>query len=256
MRYGVANNRPVHELTYTWAGWPTEGTTFPDPPDWNALAATWNGDGLTLKHRDWQPGLAQLSFVVSPTVSPVFFAQRVKGRLQHALRKAGRPADFSRKIGVRAIGHNTSDIVRDYIRHQLEHADLADPRYRASLAAASFEDRSVDLAQPAETDSGRYWYNLHLVIVTANRYRMGDPQRMRALREAAVTGLREVDCAVHSIAVMPDHLHAAVRGDPARTPAEIGVVLQNATAAVAGHCLWQEPFYAGTFSEYSWKALR
>lgn len=256
MRYGVANNHPVHALTYTWTGWPTDGTTLPAAPDWNELAAPWKGDGFALKHADWRADIAQLSFIAEPAVAPTLLTQRVKGRVQHALRRAGRPVDFSRKVGMRAIGHNTSDVVRQYVRHQLKHVDLADPGYRASLDAASFEDASVDLAQPAETNSGRYWYNLHLVAVTADRYRMGGAAFLLALREGAIAGLREFGCVVRSIAVMPDHLHAAIRGDPARTPVEIGVALQNATAAVAGCRLWQESFYVGTFSEYSWKVLR
>lgn len=256
MRYGVTNNRPVHALTYTWSGWPAEDSSLPAAPDWTDLAEVWKNDGFSLTHADWRPDLAQLSFIVAPDTSPTLFTQRVKGRLQHALRAADRQAHFSRKVSMRAIGHNTSDVVREYVRHQSDHIDLADPRYRASLDAASFADAVVDLAQPVETGSGRYWYNLHLVTVTADRFRIGSAPFLLALRETAVRSLREAGCAVHSIAVMPDHLHAAVRGNPARTPNEIGVALQNATAALAGCRLWQESFYVGTFSEYSWKSLR
>jgi hypothetical protein len=32
----------------------------------------------------------------------------------------------------------------------------------------------VDLSLPTETHSGRYWYNLHLVLVTQERYQRCD----------------------------------------------------------------------------------
>jgi REP element-mobilizing transposase RayT len=166
-----------------------------------------------------------------------------------------RPVRFSRKVSVRAIGHNTSEVVRSYVQDQLQHVDLADSRYRASFAAAAFENPSLDLAQPAETQSGRYWYNLHLVLVTANRYRIGEALFLRRIRDAAMTGLGKAGCAVYSLAIMPDHLHAAIRGEPVTAPLETGVILQNATAEAAGCRLWQEAFYVGTFSEYTWKAL-
>jgi len=38
--------------------------------------------------------MIQLLFHVTPQVSPVFFCQRVKGRVQHAHRKTGMPVDF------------------------------------------------------------------------------------------------------------------------------------------------------------------
>ncbi len=256
MRYSVHNIKPVHSLHYTWTGWPLLGASFPEPPPLDDLATVWQSDGFTITHHTFKPDSLQLAFEAQPHVAPTFFAQRVKGRLQHAYRKAGTAVSFSRKMAMRAVGNNLSEVVKKYVRNQLRHIDLADPKYLATLAQVAYEDASVDLAEPAETGSGRYWYNLHLVLVTADRYRMGGADFLRQLREAAVENLQEAGCSVRAVAVMPDHIHVALRGHPDKSPIELGMSLQNATAVVKGLRLWQEEFYVGSFSEYDLKALR
>lgn len=304
MRYDGRNLRLPHDIHYSWAGWPTAGSRFPDaPPEalFNTLAPLWRTDGLTLEAQRWGAQEIHLTFAAGPEIAPVFVAQRAKGRLQHALRQAlgaqpdspagrarrgltdapgdlaGRtrrgltdaphlpaPGDlasperkvaFSRKVSVRAIGHNLNATVERYIRDQLVDADLADPRYRASLARAAVLDPSVDLDQPAETDSGHYWQNLHVVLVTASRFRIPGHEEPSKVRRAAENALRDANCALKALAVMPDHLHAALRGDPRRSPAEIAVGLQNATAEVPGFRLWQDAFYVGTFGVYDLSAV-
>ncbi len=255
MRYSAHNISPVNALHYTWTGWPRLGTSFPEPPPLDDLTAAWQTDGFTLTHHTFNPNTLQLAFKVQPQIAPTLFAQRVKGRLQHAYRKADRSVSFSRKIAMRAVGHNLSKVVSGYLRNQLRHVDLADPKYRAMLAKVACEDTSVDLAEPAETGSGRYWYNLHIVLVTADRYRMGGTDFLKQLREVAVENPRETGCSVRAVAIMPDHIHVALRGHPELSPIEIGIGLQNATAAVKGLRLWQEEFYVGSFSEYDLKAL-
>jgi len=192
-----------------------------------------------------------LVFRTAPTVSPVAFTQRAKGRLQHALRHAGTPVAFSRKTTMRALGENIDQTVINYVRDQLEHADLADPRYRKRLADAAIEDAATDLASPSETASGRYWYNLHIVLVTARRYRVGQELKVGQWADAARSAAGENDCAIRALAVMPDHVHLAVRGSVRLAPVEIGVIFQNALARIAGCRLWQEQFYVGTFGSYS-----
>ncbi len=55
---------------------------------------------------------------VKPHVAPLFLVARLKGRLQHALREAGTPVDFSRKLSVRSLGDVVSAEVEQYIRNQ------------------------------------------------------------------------------------------------------------------------------------------
>ncbi|MFH0909026.1 MAG: transposase [bacterium] len=256
MLYTATNLRPVSRLHYAWTGWPTEGTTLPPLSNLDALATAWQTDGFRLLAHDANASRVMLTFESDANVSPSVLAQRVKGRLNNTLRLAGTPASFSRKVSVRTLGENISDIVEDYLRDQLKHIDLVDDRYRQLLAEAALEDPTVSLADPAETDSGRYWNNLHVVLVTADRYRVGRPDVVHGIRDRALAAAREIGLAIRAIAVMPDHLHVALRSSPALSPLEVGIALQNATAKAMGCRLWQYGFYVGTFSEYGLDVVR
>ncbi len=127
--------------------------------------------------------MIQFTFSVMPGVSLVFFAARVKGRLEHALRLAGMPVAFSRKVAVRTIGKNTRDEVEAYIRRQVEKEPLADPRFREFLREFTVVDPQVDLSRPTASNPGRYWYNLHPVLVVVERYRFWDRASLTTLRD-------------------------------------------------------------------------
>jgi len=60
--------------------------------------------------------LVQMLSSAKPNVAPVLIAGRAKGRLDHALRHAGFPTQFSRKVATRAIGQNMNTNVAAYIR--------------------------------------------------------------------------------------------------------------------------------------------
>lgn len=249
-RYTPNNLHPPHDLHYSWSGWPSAGAfprlLLPMNPLSEALAA----DGTPLESHTWSPDMIHLTVAAPPDLAPVRIAQRLKGRLDHALRKAGTPVSFSRKVGVRAIGHNCTAVVERYVRDQLEHVDLADSRYRATLAAAAIHDPAVDLADPAVVTHGRYWYNLHVVFVVARRYRIGGQGLLQGLRERVRAASAARGCALKRMALMPDHMHLALRGNPRLSPSEIALSLQEATSVAAGCRLWEAGFYVGTFGDY------
>ena len=59
------------------------------------------------------------------------------------------------------------------------------------------------------------------------------------------------------IAVLPDHLHLALRGAVEQSPEEIALGFLNNLAYVLGQRpWWQAGYYAGTFGEYSMAAVR
>ena len=170
-RYTAHNLRPAFSLHYDWTGWPTAGTILPPQTATIAREAAflWEKDGLRLLNPHATTEKVQILFSVIPKVSPTFFCQRVKGRLQHALRKCGTPVDFSRKVSFRSLGENTSEVVENYILGQVGKADFADPRFRKTMRRFTVVSKDVRPAEPSESNSGRYWYNLHLVLVAAER---------------------------------------------------------------------------------------
>jgi REP element-mobilizing transposase RayT len=190
-------------------------------------------------------------------VSPTFFAARVKGRLQHAWRAAGMPLAFSRKLAVRTIGKNTRDEVEAYIRRQVAKEPLADPRFKQFLGEFTVADPRVDLRQPTASDSGRYWYNLHVVLVVVERYRFCDRVSLTTLRDWTISIGRKKGYGISTLSVMPDHMHLALRGKIEHSPEEIALgFLNNLAYAFGQKPIWQPSYYVGTFGEYDMDAVR
>jgi REP element-mobilizing transposase RayT len=257
----------VDRIAYSWTGWP-KGEPFPPEPGsdfLSALDAAWTSDRLhRIAHR-WQPNLVQFTFEAPGDASPEFVAARAKGRLDHALRKTEWCHGLQRKVAIRSLGENTLEVVLRYIATQLDRADLADPRYVNSLAEAAWEDGEIDLDEPLASGHGRYWYNLHLVAVTNGRRRIGRedflPKVTSAVRAwsgclSAEGGAGAARPGVHSLAVMPDHVHLAVRGPTAQSPDEIAGGLREVLNRAAGSLLFDPRVYAGTFSSYPLSHVR
>ena len=257
--YTPENVRHAYHLRFGWTGWPSGGE-LPDPPvgeAWQDLVAGWEKDGLRLLEQRWTREQVQMTFSTTPEVSPELVASRAKGRLQHALRMAGTPVAFARNFAVRSIGDNTRAAVAGYVANQVVRSDLADPRFRETLAEFAVRDDTVDLTQPTATGSGRYWYNLHLVLVVAERQRFGKRETLAALREMSVRVGRGRRIGIAVLSFMPDHLHAVLRPEPALAPATVAMGFQNNLAWAVGPCaFWEFTYYVGTFGEYTMGAVR
>ncbi len=256
--YTAHNLRPAFALHYDWTGWPTDGATLPlrSAAVARETASLWEKDGLRLLQPHATADKVQILFSVTPQVSPTFFCMRVKGRLQHALRKCGMLADFSRKVSFRSIGDNTSDVVENYIHGQVGKGDFADPRFQEIMRRFTFISDDVRLSEPSASNSGRYWYNLHLVLVAADRFRITAPDQLGRIRDAAFAMAAEGGHEIAALSVMPDHVHMALRGNIERSPQEIALAFQNGLARAAGCRVWQDEFYVGTFSEYDLDVIR
>jgi REP element-mobilizing transposase RayT len=164
--------------------------------------------------------------------------------------------DFSRKLAVRSLGDPTRDQVEAYIRDQVPKEAVADERFREMLTSFTVLNPQVDLSQPTQTNSGRYWYNLHLVLVVSERYRMGESATLATIRETALRVCAKKGYAASALAVLPDHLHLTLRGVVAQSPEEIALAFLNNLAHVLGRRpWWQAGYYAGTFGEYGMAAI-
>lgn len=256
--YSAHNLSSSFVLRYDWTGLPTDGILL--PRDIAAVArdgaSAWEPDGLRLLEAHATADKIQLLFSVTPPVSPVFFCMRAKGRLQHALRKAGVAVKFSRKVSFRGLGENTTPDVENYIHKQVGKEGFADPRFEAIMRQFTVVCPEVDLARPSQSDSGRYWYNLHIVLVVADRFRITNPGKLAQLRDAAFAAAAGAGCRIAALSIMPDHIHMALRGDIVRSPEEIALWFQNNLARSAGCRVWQNGYYAGTFSEYDLDIIR
>jgi REP element-mobilizing transposase RayT len=205
----------------------------------------------------WTDELVQILFSTTPDVAPELIAARAKGRLDHALRTAGIEMPFSRKVAIRAIGENTHQDVEAYLERQVGKERFADPRFAKRMQDLAVFDAQVDLSQPAETARGRYWYNLHLVLVVSQHSRIDNATVLREWRDAFGRIAAKKRHAVSRLAIMPNHLHAALRGQPGESPLEIVAAYQNNLAYMTQQRrIWSPGFYVGTFGEYSMQAVR
>jgi REP element-mobilizing transposase RayT len=248
----------AYHLRYTWTGWPSGGAFLATPTELlPQIEILWNEDGLRLLEYRWTSHLVQLLFSATPTLSPELIAQRGKGRLCYALRKAGLEMPFSRKLAIRSLGDNTREEVERYIERQVGKEQFADPRFAQEMQHFTVMNPEVDLSRPSESARGRYWYNLHVVLVVQDRCRLTEPSSLSKIRDTALKIAAKKAHGVSWLSVMPDHLHVAVRPQPTESPADVVFAYQNNLAYATGQKrMWRESFYVGTFSEYNMDAVR
>jgi REP element-mobilizing transposase RayT len=258
-QYDGRNIEPAFQLRYGWTGWPSPGCQFPpELPDLlPQVASVWETDGLRLLEHCCMPTQVQLTFSTKPDVAPTFVTARAKSRLQHALRQAGRAVPFSRNLALRSIGEARRGQIEQYVRLQVAHAPWADTDLGRRMEQFTVVNPHVDLSLPTDTERGRYWYNLHLVVVSEERYQIVDERRLAKVRDRALRIAEHKGYLVSCLSVMPDHVHIALRGDVAHSPQQIALAMQNNLAYALGQVrLWQPTYYVGTFSEYDMGAVR
>lgn len=248
---------PAYQLRYTWAGWPSTGQ-LPATAPLDEITSLWEQDGLRLLEHTWSGEGVQLAFSTRPEVSPVFLAARAKGRLQYALRKANPAfAGFSRKVSVRSVGENTSGQVLGYVAGQVGNEQFVDRRFEEAMQEFTVACPEVDLAQPSESARGRYWYNLHVVLVADGRCPTTERAALTRMRDGCFQIAKKNGYAIGGLSVMPDHLHVAVRGEIQQSPQDIALAFQNNLAWLLGQVrIWRDGFYVGTFGEYDMGAIR
>jgi REP element-mobilizing transposase RayT len=250
--YRLTPANGVYRLQYSWTGWPFNKGDFGETPT-HLIARTsplWKKDGLTVLEYRWLPEHVQILFQATPGVAPTFVAARAKGRLDHALRTAGIDMWLSRKTSIRALGDNTRHDVEAYVEHQVDKERFVDPQFEDGLTDLQVVNNEVDLAKPVFSAHGKYWYNLHVVFVTEQRIRLRELQQLRTIRDATLKIAAKKRHAVSRLAVMPDHLHVALRPQIEESPLQVAFAYLNNLGHMVGR-LWQEGYYVGSFGEYS-----
>jgi REP element-mobilizing transposase RayT len=220
------------------------------------LAAATEVDGIRLLgHRFREAGVSQFAISTKPEVAPVFVVQRVKGRLQHAVRDT-RAKALKGNYGIRSFGQVTREVVENYVACQLGHHQMADPRVQARFARFQIECPSVDLSQPRMTSHGMYWYNLHVVIVHR--------QRLPEIREEVLSRVRDmiVNCCdkksylLSRAGILADHVHLVLGCPIEVSPADVALGLLNNLAYAHGmKAVFQYGAFLGTVGEYDSRAV-
>jgi len=243
---------------------------MPEPPEerfWEDLHTAWSADTIEPVSSKWTPEQIQISFRTLPCRAPHWLAGRIKGRLDHALRKAAVPTAFRRNFSLRALGENDLQTVLHYIATQHDRTDLADPGYIDTLRNASWENPAFNSEKPSTSSHARYWLDYHVVLVTNDRWRMGRRDEERLCREEllewsdgmaakARQGKETVSAGIRSLAVMHDHLHLLCRGLPTQSPQDLCEDLWRRLNRRVGCRLFSERVYVGSVSTYTLSAVK
>lgn len=257
-QYDPRTAEAAFQLRYSWTGWPSESEFQTQPAELiEKTKPLWESEGLRVLESRWTAELVQILFSATRDISPVFLAARAKGRLDHALRQAGLHSAFSRKVAVRSVGDNTREDVEAYVARQVVKEQFVDPRWAAALREFTVVNEAVDLSQPTESARGRYWHNLHLVLVVDGRCRLNDLKVFRTLRDGCFKIAAKKGHSLSRVSVISDHLHLALRANPDDSPNDAAFAYQNNLAYMANlGRLWQDSFFVGTFGEYTTQAIR
>jgi len=171
--------------------------------------ATEADDLRILGHRFAKPGVSQFTVSTKPGTAPVFLVQRVKGRLQYLVRQTI-PKALRANYGLRSFGRVTRETTENYVANQLDHHSMADERVQAMLGRYQIVDDDVDLSQPRQTSQGRYWYNLHLVLVHRDRWAEVREEVIRKLRDMVLRVCKQKGYALSRGGLLTDHMHLAL----------------------------------------------
>lgn len=257
--YTPESSRPTHSLNYDWTGWLSNEAPYPSTTQSaiKVCQVLWQNEQLILTETQLTRTSLQLCFTAPPQMSLVKFTSRVKGRLQNALRQAGTPVKFSKKKSVRTLGENIGSTVEAYLRKQVSKERFADPRHIQRMSEFTVENSETDLSKPFGSKSGRYWYNLHVVLVTNNRAKLIDYGKLGLIRDSVLRIAEQKGFRLKSVAIMHDHVHIALGGDIKLSPEETALCFMNNLAFIVGRDLiWEEEYYVGTFSDYDMNTIR
>jgi REP element-mobilizing transposase RayT len=203
-----------------------------------------------LQHAFEEPNISKFLISTQPHVAPITIAQRVKGRLQRLIRDKMADA-FRRNYGLRSIGSTRREKLEKYLESQLAHHPMADERVMARLTKYQIVNEDVDLSQPSQTSHALYWYNVHLVFVNEARWMEIRDETLKATRDMIVKAAAAKGHWLSRGAIVPDHVHLAMRCNLTESPEEVALSYMNNLAYVGGmRPTFRYGYYVGTFSEY------
>jgi len=141
-----------------------------------------------------------------PSSSPPAIVKSVKGRLQTILRPELKVA-YRRNFRFTSVGDASIEVVENYVAAQLTHHCNAFTTAPAKFESLQYEDRSVDLSTPINSAHGQYLLALHIVLVHAERFRIGELKFLGLTKDSILRNAAENQHRISRLAILPDHVH-------------------------------------------------
>jgi len=254
--YTADNCREAFQLNWSlsvfWARTP------PCPESWlDQLQDVTERDGVRiLEHRLSDSATSQFLVSTRPENAPPTIAQSIKGRLQYLVRDTV-PKPFRRNYGLRSIGSARAEVVEEYVRGQPGHHRMADARVQERLAGLRIEGAGTDLRAPRVSGHAQFCYNLHLVLVNAQRGCDVRAETLIRRRDRIVSAAAKKGHLLGDGSLLADHLHFTLGCPLTESPREIALSYLNNLAYVEGmKHVFEFGFYVGTYGEYDLGAVR
>lgn len=254
--YTCSNTTPAYQLnwglTLFWRQCPIDENQWLE----NVKIAT-EPDGVRiLRYRVSGNNISQFFVSTQPHVKPSELIRSVKGRLQHAIQRDV-PKAFQRNYCLRSIGESRRSVVEDYVANQLGHHLMADSRVQDRLARYQKVYEAVDLSKPKFSAHGKYWYNLHVVIVNESRWMEVHDDILTGLNRIIEGMANKHGYQLSRVGLLPDHIHLVVGCPVDCSPEEVALSLLNNCAYVYGmKPMYQFGYYVGTIGEFDRGAIQ
>ena len=229
---------------------------MPDPLPLDTLSASLARDGIIVEsHRTAGPRTSQFALTSDPAVSPKTIVQRLKGRLQYAIRDT-HPKPFKRNFALRSYGRVTREVVERYVASQLDHHVMADPRVQDRLRKFQIFQPDVDLSRRQYTSHGIYWYNLHVVLAHRDRWVSVDEEKLRRVRDMMLRISAAKRFGLSRGGILADHHHLTLGCPFDVSPSDVALCFLNNLAFVYDmRPVFQYGAFIGTFGEYDLRVV-
>lgn len=225
---------------------------MPSPEHWSAaLREATEADGVrVLECHQRSPQVVQLLLSTRPSVAPPEIVRSVKGRLQYLLR-AGHPRAFRRNYRLESVGSASCKVIEKYVEQQLGHHRMADPRVQERIARWQINDARIDLSRIRYSAHGQFIYNLHPVLVHADRWQYCGYEVMRRTHDMVLAVAAKKHLLLSKAGITADHLHLTIGCDVKISPQDVALGFLNNLAYAHGmRPVYQFGYYVGTFGAY------
>jgi REP element-mobilizing transposase RayT len=207
-------------------------------------------EGQTINHQ-WQ-----LLVSAKPHQSPLQITRLIKTNLSTSMSLLGYDNPLNRRFAIRSIGNNTSKDLTNYLALQVERREYVDPRFSNALQDSS-KQYVCDSSVPTLTRHGKYWYELHLVIATNERYTVASAKVWELLVSTCEKHFAEHGEQLKSLSLLPDHIHIMLLPKIQNSPLAVGKgLIERLNKLQEKRNLYRPSFYVGTYGAYSMAAVR
>jgi REP element-mobilizing transposase RayT len=227
---------------------------FPSPP--SALPTELERDGIRILECRYSDRCWQFFVSSTPNLAPAAILQRLKGRLQHALREI-EPRAFRRNYRIESLGSARREVVENYIRAQPGRHPMADSRAQAAIESCQIFDVEINLSVLRRSSHGEFLYNLHLVLEHEQGWHNAHRDFLHKTRDMLIAACRKHELLLSTAGIVANHLHIAIGCGINQAPNELAVMfLNNLAHCHDGKAIYRPSYYVGTFGNIDHGAVR